>query len=698
MSPSYFTTLAVDAPDDYFSWTITMPVVATLGGLVYSSGYHFVISGDGAPKRGPLEQDAWQVFAAALVAAVGERNLITDYIYENPMKDVLEAALGHSVATTPEEFEEGGELLPAGITLGGVGDTIILGPFPDSYRFVYEYQILPAFRKTMQPLIEANAIYSYSVQQIEMPKFEQVVQSEIGEAQSLSEEQIMVREIGKLKNLIEVALSGYPTLRERYLEMVNHYPWYRDIPAKPDPSIDLTRSTNADQIFGNDSLGFRAMLAFDDEILSLLEEISKLPREDWDVVEEALGWILDSGRWEKLISEARQGQFVLPRPSRMTQAREGLRQIGLGAYVDMYDAALIEGIENLLLASPPFLDLEVGVGQEEAQSILRYEVLPVYESYDLPLPIQQSLDQLAAQVEEEKQGRKRERAEEQRLQSLNAQFWNQDFAYSDLSVVPIQLYDAPYGAVEEESRIGPDLNEEDFVKEADHLPSSVDYDNIREGALYEAHEQLTEEAYETVDPPPSALYGDDPDEVADELDDELGIDWFLNYAPSDHPLVIEYRRINEDEAPLDEAFEWVVKLTLQDQKLLDNFIQWRKESLERDEEGWYDPDDTDLYERLDEIVTKEAMKKAWLGGLVTLGIDYDHDVLEVTYSLTFSEAAKKLIGEVIRANTVSYSEYEYEGKEAPFDRGSTWKVRMYEIPLEGDAEWTEAPMLEAKRW
>ncbi len=746
MSPSFFTTLAVDAPDDYFSWTIAMPVVATPGGLVYSSGYHFVITVDGASReRSPLEQDAWQVFEAALVAAVGERAHITDYIYENPMKGMLEAAMGHSVATTPEEFEEGGELLPAGVTLSGAGDTIILGPFPDRYRFVYENQILPAFRKAMQPLIEANVINFYSVQPIGMPKFEQFVQSEMGEAERLSEEQIMVREVGKLKNLIETALGGYPALRERYLEVVNVYPAHRDIPAKPDPGIDLTTSTYADQLFADDWLGFKAMLAFDDQTLSLLEEVSKLPREDWDVVQDALGWILDFERWEKLISETRAGLFVLLRPSQMTKAREGLKQVGLGAYVDVYDSALTEGIENLLSIFPPgalpeFEEMmeefmhqrEPGtLSYEDAQSILRYEVLPIYEAYDLPLPVQQSLDQLAAQAEEKKQAVIRERLEIRRLSSLNARFWNQDFAYGNLSVVSVELYDAPSGAVEESSS-GPDLNEEEFVREAEHLHGSVDYDDIREGALHEAHEQLTEEAHGTIDPPPSALYGDDPDEVADELDDDLGNDWLLNYAPADHPLVIEYRRLSDsddeafgrlvrltrqnqklisddwfpnddpvieyrrlsEEESVDDAFAGVVKLALQDQRLLDAFIEWRKESLERDEYGWYDPDDTDLYERMDEIVAKEMMKEAWPGGLVTLGIDYDHNVLEVTYSSTFAEEARKLIGEVVRANILSYAEYEYEGKEAPFDRGSNWKVRIYEIPEEGDLVQAEVPMLE----
>lgn len=736
-SPSYFTTLTVDAPnDDFFSWTIAMPVVATPGGLLYSSGYHFVISGDTThTDRSPLEQNAWQVFEAALAAAVGQRAWITDYVYENPMKGLLEAAMGHPVATTVEEFEEGGELLPATVTLGGSGDvpTIIIGPFPDMYRFVYEHQILPAFRKAMQPLIESNAIYSYSVNPIGMPKFEQFVQSEIGEAQSLSEEQVMVREIGKLKNLVETSLRYHPTLREYYLEMINVYPAHRDVSARADPGIDLTTSAYADELFADDWLGLKAMLAFDDEILALLEEIHKLPPEDRDVVQDVLGWILDFERWEKLISETRQGQFVLPRPSRMTQAREGLRRVGLGSYVDVYNAALIEGIENLLFVwTTASFDREVG--QEEAISALRYDVLPIYESYDLPPPIQQALDQLAAQAEEEKQAVIRERLETRRLSSLNARFWNQDFAYGDLSV-PIQLYDAPSGAVEELNN-GPDLNEEEFVREAEHLPGSVDYDDIREGAFHDAYEQLTEEAYETVDPPPSALYGDDMDEVADELDGDLGNDWLLNYAPADHPLVIEYRRLSDsdDEAfgrlvrltrqdqklisddwfaddpvieyrrfsaeeSIDDAFAGVVKLALQDKRLLDAFIEWRKESLERDEEGWYDPDETDLYERMDEIVAKEAMKKAWPGGLVTLGIDYDHNVLEVTYYSTFAEEAKKLIGEVVKANILTYAEYEHEGKEAPFDRGLNWKVRMYEIPEEeDDLVQVEVPMLEAKGW
>ncbi len=602
MTRSYHTTLTVDAPEDYFSWTIVMPVIATLWGLLYPSGYHFVISGDAThTDRSPLEQDAWQAFDVAL----GQRNRITDYVYENPMKGLLESVLGeHSIATTLEEFEEGGELLPAGVTLGG-GDvpTIIMGPFPDMYRFVYG-QILQAYKQVMQPLIDANAIYSYSIQPLGMPQFEEFVQSESGEARSLAEGQAMAREIGKLKNLIETSLGPYPTLLQHYMELVDAS--YGDIPPRPDARVDLAKSDYVDQLFGDDWLVLKAMLAFDDETLALLEEVHKLPTDDRHVVQDALSWILDSERWEKLLSDTRQGQLIMPRPSQMTEARRGLRQVDLGSYVDSYEDALVEGIGNLLDASRE---------QDEATSTLIYDILPIYQQYDLPAPIQQSLDQLEADVKEEQQTRRIEREEEIHVQSLKAGFWNYGFAYGDLSVVPVQLHNAPYGSVEEETGYAPELSEEEFVRDAEHFPASVDLDDIREEALHAAYEELSEKAYEE----------------------------------------------------------------------------------EEDEEGRYEPDESELSERIDEIVTEKAMAKAWEVGLVTLAVDYDHRVIEVTYFPTFSETARKLIGEVIRANTVSYSEYEYEGKEAPFDRGSNWTIRMYEMD-DDEAVLTEVPMFEAKRW
>ena len=682
----FYTSLDIDAPDDlggWFSFNIFMPVVGTPGGLLYSSGYHFVIS-PGSTSNNPsqLEQQIWQQFANGLLQTINPRDHVTNFSCQNPLQGILEQALEQPIALTVEEFEAGAEPLPPGISLGGpcVAQTLIFGPFPNTYQSVYK-QILSVFRKTVQPLIDNNLIYFSAIRSEQV---NDVVFSSAGEDRNLHEQREMERDIGKLKSLILIVLRDYPALQAHFMEKVNSSPAYQDVQPISDVVVNFEKSPWIDQLLtGNEYAILQAMLTFDDETLTFYESLQRLPDAERYAVEDILYYIMDGERWMQLLEETRTGRFVMPTPRSITRALPGLKNLGLEDHVAAYELALVSGIENLF--------------DEDMKSALIHEILPIYQQYDLPPTMRESLELLDQEHQEALDALKVAREAERRQQSLKVEQWAADMAYGDLSVADSPLYSVPYNSVS--FGVGtPELEEDEFAQQAEHLPASIDVDSIEESASHQAFEELTEEAYEKYDAPPSALYREDLDEVQSDLNDDIGDTWFRNEAPDNHPLVIQYRILmesDEEQEVINKKAELIIKAVMADEALRNQFIESRVEDLQRDEETWYDPEEYEFGERRSEIVATEVMSQAWNAGLITFGVDWDHYVLDVIYQINFKIPAAQLIKAVVEANTISYLESKLDA-EAAFDRGTKWKVRTYEVgPDEG---FFQIPMLEVKQW
>jgi hypothetical protein len=154
----------------------------------------------------------------------------------------------------------------------------------------------------------------------------------------------------------------------------------------------------------------------------------------------------------------------------------------------------------------------------------------------------------------------------------------------------------------------------------------------REDVMSDAMEKATEEAYEDVPERPSLSYGEDKDEVNDDISYDLN-DFIQD--------------IDEEDLPEDtEELEELVK-----NKYYNDFVQWKIEKLKEkeEEESWKyepEPDRSDVEKIAEEIAENLAFNDL---GLVTLY--YDNFNLEMHLSSKFKDKIKPILQKTLEINS-----------------------------------------------
>jgi len=627
-----FATFEFQTSDSYTE-IIFNPLSPNFGGMVYPSASYIAISLSGQVT----DEIEKQIISQLMEKLAGIKEPKWD-MGTNPMIDMLNKATGKNYTNDPDEVnmteipETEVLPLPSGVTVGTNPTLKIIRCEPGNASYIIN-NLLRNLEQIVQPFLENNLIDYYAIGSSSYGK-KFVRSTDFQQVYDKSQDTTNT-DIGYLKYVTSIVLKNYPALNSVYTEWLNNS--YSDVSPQSGMKIDLKQSDVVQRLINDgssiDKKVLNAVIAFDENVLEQMENLHASSHQkgiDVNSLDSLIYWL--TGDNFNLLLESIKDDWRYFYPSFLAKDT-----------VDMLDETLYNRQIDLLKYTVENRIPEVI--REHNSYIIEKKVLPVYKDLNLPPEIVKLLDDFQEAVRQVDVKMKKQEAEKRRKSTFVLNWYAAFMNMNDekkFTSIPDQYIDYGDTAV---------INE--LIVEKPELFPWYDHESAWGEAASRAEEYLMGE----MGGRPSELYGEDKEEVLDDIK-FYADDFVTDIVPPDQAEEF-YDRYGDDEAKLAELIT---------RNMYEAFIEWKQEAMREDEGDW-EISSYDVEQKAHEIQRNDmdVEDEAFENGVMVV-----HDMsdkLDIRVHSKYIDAVKGVLKELKEVNSDPDN---YNDSLSP-----TWPVEIY---------------------